>query len=41
MKKSIVRGIMVKVFAVAVYYYEVSEKNSNVASNEPLSHVEG
>lgn len=41
MKKSIIAGIIIGVFAVAVYFFETGEKDSDVKNNEAPSHVKG
>ncbi len=40
-KKSIIIGIIISAFAVAVYFFETGEKSPDVKNNEAPSHVKG
>lgn len=41
MKKSMIIGIIIGVFAAAIYFFETGEKDPNVENNEAPSHVKG
>jgi len=41
MKKSLIIGIVIGVFAFAVYFFETGEKDPDVENNEAPSHVKG
>ena len=41
MKKPFIIGVMIIVFAAAVYFFEQGDKNPNVTPNEAPSHVKG
>lgn len=41
MKKSMFIGIIIGVFAAAIYFFETGEKDPNVENNEAPSHVKG
>jgi uncharacterized membrane protein len=41
MKKSMTIGIIIGVFAAAIFFFETGEKDPNVKNNKALSHVKG